>query len=163
MGLNILTVLTCHELYVDSSICDPDSSGPVLLCERPAVDLPPAAVSRSVPHAACDWRGPSTSRTAGCQWDLTAKSFSLIYLSKNPFRCCLSISDIKCTSYTFLDRFLWLLLKAYSARFVSCCLWRNATQRWKEVDCLKLWVGKIVGIWQKWDSDYLVWFCKSFL
>lgn len=78
-----------------SPICDPDSSGPVLLRQRPAGDLPPAAVSRSVPHAACDWRGPSTSRTAGCQWDLTDKSFFLSDLFKWKSGCCLSVLDIK--------------------------------------------------------------------
>lgn len=78
-----------------SPICDPDSSGPVLLRQRPAGDLPPAAVSRSVPHAACDWRGPSASRTAGCQWDLTDKSFFLSDLFKRK-SICLSLLDIRC-------------------------------------------------------------------
>lgn len=101
-----------------SPICDPDSSGPVLLRQRPAVDLPPAAVSRSVPHAACDRRGPSASRTAGCQWDLTDKSFFLPDLFKRK-SICLSLLDIRCI---------------------------------RKLNAWSFEVGKIVGIWRKWNS-----------
>lgn len=49
-------------------VCVSDSPGSVLLCCRPAFDLPPAAVPRPVPHPACGWRRPSTGRTTGCKW-----------------------------------------------------------------------------------------------
>lgn len=140
-----------------SPICDPDSSGPVLLRQRPAGDLPPAAVSRSVPHAACDWRGPSASRTAGCQWDLTDKSFFLPDLFKRK-SICLSLLDIRCKESWMPEalRSARLLVfdgnETQQVNFLSPPLWRN--------------VKKIIKHKQRAESltserDYLVWLSKS--
>lgn len=144
-----------------SPICDPDSSGPVLLRQRPAIDLPPAAVSRSVPHAACDRRGPSASRTAGCQWDLEDKSFFLPNLFKRK-SICLSLLDIRCKKSWMPEALgrqdCWYLTEMktqQSTFFLQHCWNQEMLQTWRNVK-------KIIKHKQRAESltserDYLVW------
>lgn len=148
-----------------SSICDPDSSGPVLLRQRPAGDLPPAAVPRSVPHAACDRRGPSASRTAGCQWDLEDKSFFLPDLFKRK-SICLSLLDIRCKESWMPEALRSARLLVFdgnetqqSTFFLQHCWNQEMLQTWRNVK-------KIIKHKQRAESltserDYLVWLSKS--
>lgn len=48
-----------------------DALGSVLLCKRPAVDRPEAAVPRPLPYADGDWGGPPRDGTARCEYSLS--------------------------------------------------------------------------------------------